>query len=90
MGGGGRSEAARSIVRKLVQELSPHGLDPLQPEHLLQDDLGFDSIGLMEVAVAIEDELDIELLQSPSARNLRTYADLENMVVSAINGCTER
>ncbi len=75
--------ANKGVVRALVSELAPLVVVPLRAEVLLAEELGFDSIGLMELAVAIEERLDVDLLQNPDARNLRTLGALERLVAAA-------
>ena len=77
-------DIVRLTVRKLVGELTPMKGKSLAPEMSMKGDLGFESIGLMELGVAIEQELDIDLLGSPLARNLVTLSDLETAVLQII------
>lgn len=77
-------EIARKLLARLVCDHAPSPPATLHRGLLLVDQLGFDSIGLMELAVALEDELDVDLLQDPQAKGLRTVGQLEDLVVQAV------
>lgn len=50
------------IVNQVLSELS--FADDVQETHSLRDDLGFDSLGLVELIVALEDAFGVELEMS--------------------------
>lgn len=59
------------MITRLNLDLSP---EEITPEASLQDDLGFDSIDLLEIAVGIEKTYKIKITQKDTAafQSLRT------------------
>ncbi|MGI9591496.1 MAG: acyl carrier protein [Myxococcota bacterium] len=66
-------------IRTLVSEQL--GVDPgeIAPEANILDDLGADSLDVVELVMAIEDEFDIEV-PDEAAESIRTVADVERYV----------
>ncbi|VAW81430.1 hypothetical protein MNBD_GAMMA12-2820 [hydrothermal vent metagenome] len=52
-------------------------------QSLLVDDLGFDSLGLIELTVAIEDQFDI-LIPASAIPQINTVADLANLIQNSV------
>jgi len=78
----GRAEIAaleqriRSVVaRQLGVELSE-----VLPDASLQEDLGADSLELVELLMALEDEFDIEVPEE-IAETIATIADVEHYII---------
>ncbi len=67
-------------VRHVVADHLGVDSDELRPEISLVDDLAADSLDLVEVAMALENELGIELSERLLQR-VRTYADLVEATV---------
>jgi acyl carrier protein len=64
-------------IRTALAEVCAVEEDDLSPESALYDDLGADSLAIMEMLCALEEELGIELPQSTSfAMGLRTVGDV--------------
>ena len=55
--------------------------DSIKPETDLQDDLGADSLDVVELLMSIEDEFEIEI-PDEEIENIRTVADLVNYIES--------
>lgn len=55
------NEAARAWVREIIAEESGHELDLVQPGSKLMEDLGIDSLGLVEIVMTIEERFDVEI-----------------------------
>ncbi len=54
----------------------------LDEEALLDDDLGIDSVGLMELITAVEERFDFEFLESDlTSANFRTVKTLARVIV---------
>lgn len=66
-------------IRTLVSEQL--GVDPseIASEASILDDLGADSLDVVELVMAIEDEFDIEV-PDEAAESIRTIADVERYV----------
>ena len=57
--------------------------DSLKPETDLQDDLGADSLDVVDLLMSIEDEFEIEI-PDEEIENIRTVGDLVNYIESNI------
>jgi acyl carrier protein len=55
--------------------------DSIKPETDLQDDLGADSLDVVDLLMSIEDEFEIEI-PDEQIENIRTVADLVNYIES--------
>ena len=55
--------------------------DSIKPETDLQDDLGADSLDVVDLLISIEDEFEIEI-PDEEIENIRTVADLVNYIES--------
>jgi acyl carrier protein len=84
------ADEARAKVRAIVLELAP---DPDEDPGLgadLVDDLGYNSLALLELAFTLEDEFDLQPIDEDTARQIRTVADVENHVVGELMHRTAR
>jgi len=68
-------------VRELIGEMSPLGAQQASPEQNLVDDLGYDSVSFLELALAIEAEFDIFAIDEEQAASLVTVGDIEELMV---------
>jgi acyl carrier protein len=70
-------------IRVLVAEQL--GIDPqeVRPEASILDDLGADSLDVVELVMAIEDEFDIEV-PDEAAEGIRTIGDVERYVTQQV------
>jgi acyl carrier protein len=73
-------------VRSLVGEMSPLGPTEATSQQRLVEDLGYDSVSFVELALAIESEFDIFAVDEEKAANLTTVGDIENLVISLSPG----
>lgn len=76
-------KTADRIKELLVQHL---GVDPqhLTDQTMLEDDLGVDSLDCIEVAMALEEEFEILILDE-DMEEVETVQDLVDLVVSEIS-----
>jgi len=74
-------DAVRARVRAVVLELAP--LEPPAPAGNwdLVTDLGYDSLGLIELAVALEQELSLPPLSEHDSLGVTLLDDVEQLVV---------
>jgi acyl carrier protein len=75
----GRNGDIASRIRKLVAEQLGVDPDSVGPESSILDDLGADSLDVVELVMAIEDEFDIEV-PDEDAETMRTIGDVERYV----------
>jgi acyl carrier protein len=71
-------------VADILAARSPLGVESARPEDLLVGDLGFDSLGLVQAVLAVEDAFEVELPQDrlPEVREARVV-DLARLVEEA-------
>jgi acyl carrier protein len=72
-----------AVVRDLIAEMSPLGVAEIVPETTLVEDLGFDSLGLVELVVVIEDRLDLPRLDEQALIGIERVGDLERIAAEA-------
>ena len=64
-------------VLKDTLDLKKH--QEIKPEHNLVEDLGADSLNVVEIVLGLETEFDIEILDE-EADNVKTVQDVYNLV----------
>jgi len=74
---------AVAAVRELIMEMSPLGVTEVTPDTTLVAELGFDSLGLVELLVVIEDRLDLPPLEEQALIGIERVADLERIATEA-------
>jgi acyl carrier protein len=72
------------VVAQIVKELSPAGNADVDPDADLIAELGFDSLGLVELLVAIEDALGLSPLDAEGLGDVRSVADLQRVATEAL------
>jgi acyl carrier protein len=74
---------AVAVVRELIVEMSPLGVTEVTPDTTLVAELGFDSLGLVELLVVIEDKLDLPPLEEQALIGIERVSDLERIAKDA-------
>jgi len=78
-------EEVRQRVRALAGEMSQRPLsDPVQPSARLEEDLNFDSLEKVELAVAVEQEFGLRAIQEEDVMDIETVGDLEELVLQVL------
>lgn len=72
-----------TVVLEIAREMSPSGVTELGPDTSLVAELGFDSLGLVELLVVLEDTLDLPPLDDKALAGMERVADLERIVREA-------
>ena len=67
------------MVKKIISENLGVDLDALQTDSKFVEDLGADSLNIVEVVMAIEEEFDIEI-PDEDAEDLETVDQLEKYI----------
>jgi acyl carrier protein len=76
----------RSEVLRQIGELAPARVArPVRLEQRLVEDLGLDSVGLLTLAVAVEDHFHI-CLEPEDEEGIRTIGDLVRVVEGKLGG----
>lgn len=68
-------------VKKIISTQLDVGEDEIELESLIVDDLGADSLDVVELIMAIEDKIDIEILDS-DAEKIQTVQDIVTYIDS--------
>lgn len=68
-------------VRKLVAEELNVDESEVTPEATFQDDLGADSLALVELIMAIEEKFEIENIPDEDAEQIKTVQDAVDYIV---------
>jgi acyl carrier protein len=75
----------REEVWRIIREVAPKK-DQISTSSRLVEDLGFDSILLLELAVALEEHFDLPSLDEAGRRGVRTVHDVESLVAQVRAG----
>ena len=67
-------------IRRLIAGMSPREIPVVAPQARLVEDLGYDSLALIELAVAIENHFKIDAISDEQAMAITTVGDLERLV----------
>jgi acyl carrier protein len=76
----------RALLLDLILELAPSPAVDLQPETVLIGELGYDSLGLFELIVVLEDVMGIPPLDEQEVGSIERIADVERIVLAADRG----
>lgn len=82
-----KEEVSKKVIAHLARLLDLHQHE-VTPESLVAADLGADSLDLVEIVMAVEDEFEIEILDSELAR-LSTVQDWINLATDKVNAKKE-
>ena len=71
---------ADALVLEIVREMSPSGLMEVGRDAALVADLGFDSLGLVELLVALEDALKLPPIDIERLGEIDRVSDLQRVL----------
>jgi acyl carrier protein len=74
----------REHVRSVVATIAPIKDGPVKPTSRFGHDLGYDSLGLVELVMTLEQELELAEIDEGAAGGIDSVADLEDLVVAAV------
>lgn len=77
-------EAVRERVRGLAHDMAPIKPAELTSASRLMADLGYDSLGLLELAGLLEQELELPAFSEDDAMGIETVGDLEQLVLRTL------
>lgn len=77
-------EAVRAVVREIIARMSPLGPCEPKPEDRIIEDLGYDSLATIELAVELENRLGLGEIQEEDAMEVVTVAEVEQLVLRVI------
>lgn len=78
----------RSRTRELVGQLSPLGPQTAESEARLAEDLGYDSLALIELSLRLESEFGFGGAGSVDTADISTVGDIEDLVSRAVGAQT--
>jgi acyl carrier protein len=73
-------------VIEIVTEMAPSALTEVGPDTELMAELGFDSLGLLELLAALEDELGLPPIDGDQLAEIRQVKDLQRIVATLGEG----
>ncbi len=77
-------EHAAAEVRRLVGQMSPLGPREPASEDRIIEDLGYDSLAIVEMAMTLETELDLDRIPEEAAIDVVTVKHLEELVIGIL------
>jgi len=77
-------EAAAERVRDVVASLVPGGPRGVRSTDELVSDLGFDSLAMLELALALEVEFDLQAIPEDQAVSMITVGDIEAVIAELV------
>jgi acyl carrier protein len=78
------SAAVRERVRAVVRAMAPVRRESVTSSTLLAGDLGYDSLGLVQVAARLEDEFDLPDAPDEGVLDVETVGDVEDRLLSLL------
>jgi len=73
-------ETAGERVRRVVAKHAPARVPAVQSGDRIVEDLGYDSLAVLELAFALEEEFGLESIGMERALHLTTVADVEELL----------
>lgn len=70
----------RTTLAKLITEYASTPMEPIERHHRFIDDLGYDSLSVVELLIAVEEEFGLEQVELTEVRDIATVAALEQLV----------
>lgn len=78
------TQDVRQRVRTVVCDMAPLRDTQVVPGSLLREDLGYDSLSLLELAAALEDEFSFPASAELDAEVAETVLEVEDIVLAKI------
>jgi acyl carrier protein len=73
------SAAIEAKVKNIIADQLGVGEDEIKPESVFIDDLGADSLDIVELVMAMEEEFEVEI-PDEEAENIKTVGDAINYI----------
>jgi acyl carrier protein len=83
------STELRTKVRQVVGEMSPLGPREAQSTDRLAEELGYDSLAVIELSLRIEQEFAVGATSTAGTPDISTVADIEDLVERAAAAARE-
>ena len=69
-----------SKVNEVFEESFEVPPEKLQPDKLIFDDLGLDSLDIVDLVVALQKKFDVQIRSDERVRTIRTLGDIHRLV----------
>lgn len=79
-----RTDELQRAIRGVIARLSPSRPAAVEPGQRLIDDLAYDSLALIELALALEDEFRLTPLSDYDSLDIVSVGEVEELVVGRI------
>lgn len=76
------SDAVREKIHVILVRYSADQTLSVNRETALVNDLGYHSLAMLEAIFALEDELEIEIIDDSTANSITTVGDVEDRIVA--------
>ena len=80
------NEEIFQTMKDLVSEQFGLAPDEVTLETSFEDDLGADSVDLVELVMAMEEEFELGMTQEDEVKAIKTVGDVVNYVAAKLNG----
>jgi acyl carrier protein len=78
-------EDAIRMVNEVFEESFEIPPDQLLPEKLVFDDLGLDSLDVVDLVVALQKKFDVQIRSDERIRTIRTLGDIHALILAIRN-----
>jgi acyl carrier protein len=83
------SSTLRGKVRQIVGEMSPLGAREADSGDRLVEELGYDSLAVIELSLRIEQDFELTALTSGGTPDITTVKDIEDFVEERVTASTD-
>lgn len=77
-------EQLRETIATLVGEFAPNAVETVHPEHTFIEDLGYDSLLLVQFSFILEELFELEPMSLNDAPPIRDVADLQDYMAEKV------
>jgi acyl carrier protein len=74
----------RKHIRSVIAATAPIKEGAVSPTSRLTHDLGYDSLGVVELVMMLEHELEVPEIEAPTGVAFDVVADIEDLVVGSV------
>lgn len=78
------SSGVEQQLHAMIREIAPAPVSEITSASRLEDDLGFDSLALVELAVQLEQQFKLPPLSEEEALDITTVGDIEALLKGAL------
>jgi acyl carrier protein len=76
----------RHEIRAMIAEMAPSATETPSENARLAEDLGYDSLALIELAFALEQKFQLPRMGDTSVQHIHTQKDVEDFVIELLGG----